>query len=104
MAYAVGQCTHEIGVRMALGADRGAVLKMVLRRGMKLVLIGAGFGLAVSFAVTRVIASLLFDVTPTDPVIFVGAPILLLIVALAACYAPARLATRVDPLVALKCE
>jgi putative ABC transport system permease protein len=77
---------------------------MVLRQGMKLVLIGAGFGIAASFAVTRVIASLLFDVTPTDALTFIGAPILLLIVAIAACLVPARRATKVDPLVALRCE
>ncbi len=104
MAYAVSQRTHEIGVRMALGAHRGEVLLMTVRQGMKLVLIGAGLGLAASFAATRVIASQLFDVTPTDPVTFIGAPILLLIVALFACFAPARRATRVDPLVALRCE
>jgi predicted permease len=104
MAYAVSQRTHEIGVRLALGAQRGAVLRMVLKQGMKLVLIGAGLGLAASLAVTRVIAGQLFDVSPTDPVTFIGAPMLLLIVALAACFAPARRATRVDPLVALKCE
>jgi predicted permease len=104
MAYAVSRRTHEIGVRMAFGAQRVAVLSTVLRQGMKLVLIGAGLGLAASVAVTRVIASQLFEVTPTDPVTFIGAPILLLIVALAACFAPARRATKVDPLVALRCE
>ncbi len=104
MAYAVSQRTHEIGVRMALGAHRGAVLRMMLRQGMKLVLIGVGLGIAASLAVTRVIASQLFVVTPTDPVTFIGAPILLLIVALLACFAPARRATKVDPLDAIRCE
>jgi predicted permease len=104
MAYVVSLRTHEVGIRMALGAHRGAVLRMVLRQGMKLVLIGAGFGLAASLAATRIIANQLFGVTPTDPVTFIGAPILLLMVALAACFAPARRATKVDPLIALRCE
>jgi predicted permease len=104
MAYAVNQLTHEIGIRMALGAQRDEVLRMVLRQGMKLVLIGVVLGLAVSFATTRIIASQLFAVTPTDPITFVGAPLLLLIVALLACLVPAQRATRVDPLVALRYE
>jgi predicted permease len=104
IAYAVSERTHEIGIRMALGAQRGAVLRMVLRQGMTLVLLGVGLGLALSFAGTRVIASRLFDVTPTDLLTFVGVPLLLLIVALLACFVPARRATRVDPLVALRYE
>jgi predicted permease len=104
MAYAVNQRTHEIGIRMALGAQRGAVLLMVLRQGMKLVLIGVVLGLAASFAATRIIAGQLFGITPTDPVTFIGVPLLLLIVALLACFVPAQRATRVDPLVALRYE
>jgi len=104
MVYTVNQRTHEIGVRMALGAQCGAVLRMVLRQGMKLVLLGIGLGLAVSLAGTRTIASQLFDVSPTDSVTFTVVPLLLLIVALLACFVPARRATRVDPLVALRYE
>jgi predicted permease len=104
MAYTVNHLTHEIGIRMALGAQTGGVLRMVLWRGMKLALIGVVLGLAVSFAATRIIASQLFNITPTDPVTFIGVPLLLLIVALLACFVPARRATRVDPLVALRDE
>ena len=104
MAYDVRQRTHEIGIRIALGAKRTEVLKMVLRQGMMLVLFGVGLGLAVSFAATRLIASQLFGVTATDPVTFVGVPSLLLIVALLACFMPVWRATRVDPLLALRYE
>jgi predicted permease len=104
MAYAVSQRTHELGIRMALGARHSTVLWMVLRQGMKLVLLGVGLGLAVSRAGTGIVASQLFDVTPTDSVTFTVVPLLLLIVALLACFVPARRATKVDPLVALRSE
>jgi predicted permease len=104
LAYSVNQRTHEIGIRMALGAQRGEVLLMVLRQGMKLILIGVVLGLAVSFMATRIVASYLFGITPIDPVTFISASLLMLIVALLACFVPARRATKVDPLVALRYE
>ena len=104
LAYAVSRRTREIGIRIALGARPGAVLRMVLRQGLILTLLGVGIGLATSFAATRLLESQLFDVTPTDPVTFVVAPILLLTVALLACIVPARRATNVDPLIAIRQE
>jgi len=104
LAYAVSRRTREIGIRIALGARPGAVLRMVLRQGLRLTLLGVGFGLAASFGATRLLASQLFDITPTDPVTFVAAPILLLTVALLACLVPARRATNVDPLIAIRQE
>jgi putative ABC transport system permease protein len=104
LAYSVNQRTHEIGIRMALGAQRSAVLRMMLKQGITMVLIGLVLGLAASFAATRIVASYLFGVTPFDPVTFISAPILMLIVALLACFVPARRATKVDPLVALRYE
>jgi predicted permease len=104
LAYAVSQRTREIGIRIALGARPGAVLRMVLRQGLILTLLGVGFGLAASLGATRLLASQLFDVTPTDPVTFVAAPILLLTVALLASFVPARRATNVDPLIAIRQE
>jgi len=103
-SYAVAQRTQEIGIRMALGAQMRDVLKLVLRAAMSLVLIGAVLGLAGAYAATRVMSSLLFGVTPTDLATFIAVPLVLFVVALMASLVPARRATKVDPLVALRYE
>jgi len=104
MSFAVTQRTQEIGIRMALGARAVDVVKMIVRSGMFLASIGVVAGLIGAFAVTRLIASLLFGVSPTDVVTFVLVTAGLLMVAVLACYIPARRATKVDPLVALRHE
>jgi predicted permease len=104
MAYSVEQRTGEIGIRMALGAQRSSVMRMVLKQGAALALTGIVLGFACAWAMTRSIASLLFEVKPTDALTFFGVAILFCAVALAACYVPARRATRVDPMVALRYE
>jgi putative ABC transport system permease protein len=104
LAYLVSIRTHEIGIRMALGASRRDVMRLIVGQGMLLTLIGIGIGLVGAFLLTRIMSSLLFDVRATDPTTFIVVSAVLATVALLACLIPARRATRVDPMVALRYE
>ena len=104
IAFGVSQRTQEFGIRLALGAQSGDVLRLVIGQGIKLIVVGLALGLAGALAATRLLKSLLFGVSATDPLTFAGIALLLLSVALLACWIPARRATKVDPMIALRCE
>jgi len=104
IAYAVAQRTRELGIRMALGAQRDNILWLVLRQGLNLVLVGVAIGLVGALVLTRFLSGLLFDLKPTDPPTLIATSLLLVAVASLACWVPARRATKVDPMVALRYE
>ena len=104
ISYVVSERTNEIGIRLALGANRRKILQMILRQGLELAIAGAAVGLVGALIVSHLMAGLLYGVTPTDPLTFAGVTLVLTTVALAACYIPAIRAMRIDPLVALRYE
>ena len=104
MAYSVSQRTHEFGLRMALGAKPGDVLRLVLRQGVQLTLLGLVFGLAGALVLGRFLRTLLFEVSAADPMTFVFVPAVAVAIAIVACYIPARRAAKVEPMVALRYE
>src|SRR5262249_30440387 len=104
MSYSVARRTHEIGIRMALGASESDVLQLIVRQGLVVALSGAAFGIVGSLLATRLMVSILYGVRPGDPMTIAGVWLVLTLVALLACYIPARRATRVDPMVALRYE
>jgi putative ABC transport system permease protein len=104
ISYSVAQRTHEIGIRMALGAQKTDVLRMIMAQGAKIAGAGVAIGIAASFGLTRLLAKLLFSVSAADPLTFAAVAILLIVVAMLACYIPARRTLRVDPMIALRYE
>jgi putative ABC transport system permease protein len=104
VGFSVTRRTQEIGIRMALGAQSGDALRLILGEGARLAVAGVAMGIAASFGATRLVSSLLFGVSATDPITFLGVAVLLCLVALLASYLPARRATRLDPTTALRCE
>ena len=104
MAYSVTQRTHEVGIRMALGAQKSHVLRLIIGKGMTITMIGIGLGLTCSMVLTRLMTVLLFGITPTDTLTFVVVTVFVILVALFACYVPARRATTLNPVTALRAE
>jgi putative ABC transport system permease protein len=104
MAYVVSQRSHEYGVRMALGAESGSIVRMVMRRGMLTTLIGVAVGLILAAAFARLLSGFLYEVSPLDPVVYLVVGFILVVVSIVACFVPARLASRVDPMVALRTD